>query len=73
VVFRREYSVYRREVTRAAFRLLSALVAGDTVGRAVAAALRRKDAPDPETLGRWFGQWAADGLFARIEPSSLSP
>jgi hypothetical protein len=66
VVFRREYAVYRREVGRAAFALLADLSAGRPVGRAVALALRRREAPDSATLARWFRQWAADGLFTRV-------
>jgi hypothetical protein len=66
-VFRRSYGVYRRELSLPAFRLLSALVAGAAVGPALASALRRRSAPSPETLQRWFRGWAADGLFTRIE------
>jgi hypothetical protein len=66
-VFRRDYAVYRRELSLPAFRLLSDLAAGRTVGEALAAALGRRGAPGPEALARWFRQWAADGLFARVE------
>jgi len=66
-VFRRNYSVYRHELSQPAFRLLSDLVAGAAVGPALASALRRRAAPAPETLQRWFQGWAADGLFTRIE------
>lgn len=65
-VFRRGYRVYRRELSLAAFRVLSELAAGRTVGAAVASALRRRGAA-PEALRRWFRDWAADGLFTRIE------
>lgn len=66
-VFRRNYSVYRRELSPAAYRLLADVVAGVPVGRALAAALRRRGAPTPETLRSWFRGWAADGLFSRVE------
>ena len=66
VVFRQSYAVYRREVSHPAFRLVSDLAAGQTVGRAIAAALRRREAPGAETLWAWFRQWAADGLFTAI-------
>jgi hypothetical protein len=66
VVFRQRYAVYRREVGRAAFALLSDLAAGRTVGRAVGTALLRREAPDSADLARWFRQWAADGLFTRV-------
>ena len=66
-IFRRRYRVLRRELTPPAFRLLSDLAAGVPVGRALAASLRRAQAPTPATLRRWFMGWAADGLFTRIE------
>jgi hypothetical protein len=69
VVFRQSYAVYRRELSRPAFHLLSDLAAGRPVGEALAAALRRRAAPDPQTLNRWFRDWAADGLFTWIAPS----
>jgi hypothetical protein len=65
-VFRRSYAVYRRELSTPAFRLLSDLASGRPIGRAVAAALRRRDAPDAETVQRWFRDWARDGLFTRV-------
>lgn len=68
-VFRQSYSVYRRELSRPAFRLLSDLASGIPVGEALAAALARRGAPGAEALTRWFRQWAADGLFTRIERS----
>ena len=66
-VFRQSYAVYRRELSRSAFRLLNDLASGLPVGKALAAALARRGAPGPEALTRWFRDWAADGLFARIE------
>jgi hypothetical protein len=66
-VFRQSYAVYRRRVGRPAFALLSDLAGGATVGRAVARALRRAEAPSADGLGRWFREWAADGLFTAVE------
>ena len=66
VVFRRDYAVYRRTMSRSAFALVADLAAGRSVGPAVGAALRRREAPDSESLARWFRQWAAEGLFARV-------
>jgi hypothetical protein len=73
VVYRRSYSVYRRELSREAFRLLSDLFAGRPLGKAVSLALRRRDAPTPDTLRRWFAQWAADGVFTRIDVGESEP
>lgn len=68
-VFRSSYAVYRRELSRPAFRLLQDLASGLCVSEALAAALARRAAPGPETLTRWFREWAADGLFARLDAS----
>jgi hypothetical protein len=67
VVYRRTFAVFRRELPLPAYRLLADLVAGTPVGRALSAALQRTGAPGPEALTRWFREWAADGLFARVE------
>jgi hypothetical protein len=66
-VFRQSYAVYRRELSRPAFSLLSDLASGLPVGQALAAAARRRGAPGPEALTRWFREWASDGLFTRLE------
>ena len=66
-VFRQSYAVYRRELARPAFRLLSDLASGIPLGEALAAALARRGAPGEDALTRWFREWAADGLFTRIE------
>ena len=71
-VFRQSYAVYRRELSLSAFRLLADLTTGLTVGEALAAALRRRGAPGPEALTRWFREWAADGLFTRVEISRVN-
>lgn len=69
VVYRRSYAVYRQDVSRAAYGLLADLVAGRTVGEAVAAALARRGQgrPAADDLFRWFRQWAAAGMFTRID------
>jgi hypothetical protein len=70
VIFRRHFAVYRRELSLPAFRLLSDLVGGFTVGASLGAALARRASPGADALGRWFRDWAADGLFARVETAS---
>jgi len=44
-------------------------VAGRTVGEAVSAALKRRGRArlDANDVFRWFRQWAAAGMFAKIE------
>ena len=68
-VYRRDYSVYRHDLTRGAHDLLADLVAGKPLGRAVAAALKRggRKRPQPDDLFRWFRQWVAGGMFQAIE------
>ncbi len=73
VIFRRDYAVYRRELSPSGYRLLADLVAGLRVGEALSAALRRRGAPGPEALTRWFRDWAADGVFTRIELPPARP
>jgi hypothetical protein len=68
-VYRRSYSLYRHDLSRPAHGLLADLVAGRTVGEAVAAALKRRGRarPQADDLFRWFRQWVAAGMFARVE------
>jgi hypothetical protein len=70
-VYRRNYSVYRHDLSRPAHDLLADLAGGHTVGEAVAAALARRSRPRPqaEDLFRWFRQWAAAGMFAEVRLS----
>ncbi len=72
-VFRRGYAVYRRALDRAAFRLLADLASGQPLGPALAAARRRRAAPDADTLFAWFREWAAEGFFARLERGPSVP
>jgi hypothetical protein len=67
-VYRRQYAVYRHDLSRPAHDLLSDLVGGRTLGEAVAAALARRFRPRPgaDELFRWFRRWAAAGMFAEV-------
>ena len=67
-VYRRDYAVYRHELSRPAHDLLADVAGGRTLGEAVAAALarRRRPRPDAGDLSRWFRQWAAAGMFAEV-------
>jgi len=68
-VYRRHYGVRRRELSRPAYRLLSELAAGASLGQAVeAAALRRgRSAAGQTQLYRWFREWMRCGMFRAIE------
>ena len=67
-VYRRSYSVYRLDLTRAAHDLLADLAAGKPLGKAVAAALRRgRRPPTEQELFRWFLEWVSSGIFQAVE------
>jgi hypothetical protein len=67
-VYRREYSVWRQDLTGPAYRLLAALAAGRTVGEAVAAAMKPRGGrrPTERDLFRFFREWTAGGIFQEI-------
>jgi len=68
-VYRRDYKVWRLDLTRPAHDLLADLAAGVPLGPAVNAALARGGRPslEEETLFQWFRQWASGGLFQAVE------
>jgi hypothetical protein len=67
-IYRRNYSVYRQDLTRAAYDLLGDLVAGTPLGDAVASALRKggRRGVRQEELFDWFRQWTAGGVFRSV-------
>jgi hypothetical protein len=67
-VHRRDYGVYRMPLEREAFTFLGLLIAGQTIGGAIAAFHRRfKRLPEQDEIFTWFRDWSAAGLFAAIE------
>ncbi len=70
IVYRRDFRVFRRDQEPAQFRLLSALARGRTLEEAVRKSVSGR-APDADTLaatlGAWFREWAAAGIFCGIE------
>jgi len=70
-VYRRDYSVWRLDLSRPAHDLLSDLAAGIPLGPAVKAALDRggRHAPKQDDLFRWFREWASGGVFGAVELS----
>jgi hypothetical protein len=68
-VYRRNYALSRLDLSREAYRLLSALASGSSLGDAVqsvvAGAQPRRVAE--EHLFRWFREWVAEGIFRRVE------
>jgi len=68
-VYRRDYSVYRLDLSKAAFELLADLHGGERLGDAIGVALRRpaRRRPSEDDLFRWFREWVAGGIFAEVQ------
>ena len=68
-VTRRDYVVRHYELSRPAYELLTALLAGQTIGEAIQ---RAAEAAGPEiecleaNLRQWFHDWAAEGFFQTL-------
>lgn len=65
-VHRLDFTVYYRRLTAEEFRLLKALRAGRSIGRAVEASIRGSDLTLPDLQARfqtWFAAWAELGWF----------
>jgi hypothetical protein len=67
VVWRKNYEVWRLDLDRPAFELLSALARGKPFGRAVAASARRLQGKAGDRLFRWLRDWVAEGMFQRVD------
>ncbi len=68
IVFRRDFSVFRRDQEPEQFRLLQALAGGRTLAQAVRGSVARRRGSADElaaTLGAWFREWAADKVFCQ--------
>jgi len=71
VVFRRNYTLWRLDLTRQGHDLLHSLVAGKPLGKALSISLTRHRRSVSEVqLFSWFREWVADGLFQAIEQTS---
>ncbi|HEY6552241.1 MAG TPA: DNA-binding domain-containing protein [Vicinamibacteria bacterium] len=68
-IYRRDFTVYRLDLTRAAHDLLADLARGtplgDAIGKAIKAGGRR--APSEHELFRWFRQWVSVGVFQSVQ------
>lgn len=68
IVYRRDFLLYRRGQAPGQFRLLTALARGRTLQQAVRASVSGGSADRlAATLGSWFREWAAAGIFCGIE------
>lgn len=69
IVYRRAFRVFRRDQQPAQWRLLAALASGRNLAQAVRAATRGRRLSAERlaaTLGGWFREWAAAGLFVGV-------
>jgi Putative DNA-binding domain len=63
-VHRRRFVVYRMDLTRGEFHLLSALAAGEPLGKALRLAARRAGKPlSPAAVRRAFRVWTSEGIL----------
>ena len=67
VVYRKNYEVWRLDLSESAHEFLSALVRGRPFGKAVADAARGAQGSPGTQLFGWLRDWVAEGLFTRIE------
>jgi len=67
-IYRRDYGVYRLELSRPAHDLLADLIGGTPLGDAVATALKRggRRVPTEDELFRWFREWVSGGVFRSV-------
>ncbi len=75
-VHRFDDSVYFRRIEPEEFAILGALRKGKPLGQAIEAALRKTSIPPeerPESLQRWFQNWAALGWFCQPEKEVRFP
>lgn len=69
-VYRRNFAVYRTDLSKPAFALLRDLAAGKRLSLAIRASLRRGGRPPGEDqLFRWFREWVAGGMFTAVDTS----
>ncbi|MBI2944901.1 MAG: putative DNA-binding domain-containing protein [Candidatus Wallbacteria bacterium] len=72
VLYRKNWSVWRRELSQDEYRLLSLLVQGRCLAKAMKK-VQRDAALEPDELSarlrRWSQDWIEDGYFSRIETS----
>lgn len=70
-VYRKNYEVWRLDLSKPAHDFLAALVKGRPFGRAVAGAARGLQGSAGDRLFRWLRDWVAEGMFRGVVlPSS---
>lgn len=70
IVYRRGFQVFRRDQEAGQFKLLTALARGRTLAQAVRSSISGRGGNADRlaaTLGGWFREWAAAGIFCSID------
>ena len=73
VVYRKDWRVWRANLTREQNFLLAGLMRGDSLGNVLDALAqdRRLDARKlARSLGAWFHEWTAEGLFVGLSSNA---
>jgi hypothetical protein len=65
-VYRKDYVLWRKDVDRSEFRLLSALKSGVSLEQALGSLPRRRGSDLAGWVWRTFADWRAEGVFAKI-------
>ena len=65
-VWRKNYEVWRLDLSKPAYELLTALAKGRPFGKAVAAAAKGLQGDPGEQLFRWLRDWVAEGMFESV-------
>ena len=69
-VYRKEWTVWRADLTRSMYDVLTALEGGEPLGKALARGAKSFPGTPEEMqaeVHRWFREWATEGLFAAVE------
>ena len=66
VVWRKNYEVWRLNLSKDAYDFLRALSSGKPFGKAVASAARRLQGNAGDQLFRWLRDWVAEGMFQGV-------
>ncbi len=71
VIWRRDFQVWRRQISRPMYRTLEVLAAGGRIAEAVEAALDSWEGVESllaERVFSWFGEWLQEGFFSAVVP-----
>ncbi|HEY3205066.1 MAG TPA: DNA-binding domain-containing protein [Thermoanaerobaculia bacterium] len=69
-IYRKDYEVWRLDLTKPAYEFLRALSRGRPFGKAVAEAAGRLQGAAGDRLFRWLRDWVAEGIFQGIDAST---